>query len=674
MKLFRYRYWSLRNRLIVLIPSITLLFMLATTALFDILNILKDEKTINQQILVTHQFLLNDMAEIILTGNPDVVASFSEKLQTQSELSSLVLLDDERQALFQYGQEPISELHLEDFYRQLIDGIYFFKLPVVLYEQELGFARYYYQKEAITQRLVVNLLANLTLLPFMLIFSIFLSIKVAKSFARPIEELVVKMSCSKAELGEHKLPENTSSEEINRLYSGFNRLQKRIKETLSSLQSELEHREYAATHDNLTGLYNRHGFDERVQHKIDHLLQKQEPVFAFLDLDQFKIINDTVGHLTGDIYLKQLAGYLQDWLPEGGLVGRFGGDEFAILLPNFQDAEQQTQDLLDIIHQQRFIWQNKHFQLGASVGLVKIETGKKLNLMQIYQWATAACYTAKELGRNRYQWHQQEDEDVSAYQQDIQVLNQVRSALSTGPEQFELWAQTIVPLKPELQDDLHHYEILIRMRDAEGNIISPALFLPAAERHGELLHLDTWVLWTYLETVTKQPQHIQKLGFVDINITGAALVHQDFYTTMVKAIEYFGFPWHKLTLEVTETTAVRNFEQARKLINFCKSHGIRFALDDFGSGMASFDYLKKLPFDVIKIDGSFIKNIVDNPVDEAMVKFMVHLTEMNNQLTVAEFVENEAIVEKLIANGVHYAQGYHFGAPKPLSEWTKLDK
>ncbi|HQR83124.1 MAG TPA: EAL domain-containing protein, partial [Thiotrichales bacterium] len=160
-----------------------------------------------------------------------------------------------------------------------------------------------------------------------------------------------------------------------------------------------------------------------------------------------------------------------------------------------------------------------------------------------------------------------------------------------------------------------------RLRDADNQIVNPGVFLPAAERYGELLRLDTWVLWNYLEQACSSPEHLERLGFVDINVTGAALVHPDFRATIEKALETFDFPWHKLTLEVTETTAVRNFEQARSLIEFCKSQGIRFALDDFGSGMASFDYLKRLPFDIIKIDGSFIVSIVEEPMDESMVNF-----------------------------------------------------
>ncbi|MBP7901021.1 MAG: EAL domain-containing protein, partial [Gammaproteobacteria bacterium] len=422
----------------------------------------------------------------------------------------------------------------------------------------------------------------------------------------------------------------------------------------------------------LTGLFNRSGFDECVQQQLMALQQKAtnpiKPVYAYLDLDQFKLINDTVGHNAGDVYLRQLAGWLEDWLPKGAFVGRLGGDEFGLWLLDHRWAQTQLQTLIDLIRERRFVWEGQPFQVGASVGLVEVNRSD-MPLMWLYQAADTACYTAKSLGRDRLHWYKEDDVDVQGHQRDVIALNQVRSALGKGPERFELWAQTLAAIHPDVDDGQLHYEVLIRLRDANNDIVNPGVFLPAAERYGELLRLDTWVLWNYLEQACSSPEHLERLGFVDINVTGAALVHPDFRATIKTALDTFDFPWHKLTLEVTETTAVRNFEQARSLIEFCKSKGIRFALDDFGSGMASFDYLKRLPFDIIKIDGSFITSIVDDPMDETMVNFMVKLANLRGQLTVAEFVENEAIVERLKANGVHYAQGYHFGRPKPFSEW-----
>ncbi len=676
MSWINYRNWSLRKRLVLLIASIALAFMLTTTLLLDALSLPREQATVKQQSEMVHQFLTNDLAELLLTGNPDVAVSFVEKLTMLSELKGIWVYDLKDNAIFRSGELTTDFRELESSATSaFMHGEFWLSSDVVLSGQLLGKAVYFYQREPLTQRLFNNLIADLWLIPIMLLMAIPLAQRVARNFLQPFDSLVIAMNRPEAETGILQLDIGDESDEVKQLYRGFNKLEQRIAESMQALQSELSEKAYLASHDGLTGLLNRSGFDDCVQQQLLALQQKAtnpiKPVYAYLDLDQFKLINDTVGHNAGDVYLRQLARWLEDWLPEGAFVGRLGGDEFGIWLLDHRWAQTQLQSLIDLIRERRFMWEGQPFQVGASVGLVEV-TRPDMPLMWLYQAADTACYTAKSLGRDRLHWFKEDDQDVQGHQRDVIALNQVRSALGKGPERFELWAQTLAAIHPDVDDGLLHYEVLIRLRDAHNQIVNPGGFLPAAERYGELLRLDTWVLWNYLEQACSSPKHIERLGFVDINITGSALVHPDFRATIEKALNTFDFPWHKLTLEVTETTAVRNFEQARSLIEFCKSQGIRFALDDFGSGMASFDYLKRLPFDIIKIDGSFIVSIVEEPMDETMVNFMVKLANLRGQLTVAEFVENEAVVEKLRANGVHYAQGYHFGRPKPLSEWLAI--
>lgn len=673
MSWIHYRNWSLRKRLVLLFVIIAFGFMLITTLLLEGLSLPREQAKIKQQNQMVHQFLVNDLAEILLTGNPDVAARFVDKLTQLTELQGIWLYDLQGKALFHRAQDI---LHTEpafdhSTFNAYVKGEFWVSTDVVLSDQQLGRVVYFYQGRPLTQRLMNSLLADLWLIPLLILVAIPLANRVARHFLQPFELLATHMSSASAETGELSLQIGDESEEVKLLYQGFNRLESRIAESMNALHTELSEKAYLASHDSLTGLLNRAGFNERVQAQLTELKQKPSsiyPVYAYLDLDQFKLINDTVGHNAGDVYLRQLAHWIEEWLPEGAFVGRLGGDEFGIWLLDSRWANTQIQSLIDLIRERRFMWESKPFQVGASVGLIEVNR-LDMPLMWLYQAADTACYSAKSLGRDRLHWYKEDDQDVQGHQRDIIALNQVRAALGKGPERFEIWAQTLAPIHPDVDDGLLHYEVLIRLRDADNQIVNPGVFLPAAERYGELLRLDTWVLWNYLEQACASPEHLERLGFVDINVTGAALVHPDFRATIEKALDTFDFPWHKLTLEVTETTAVRNFEQARALIEFCKSQGIRFALDDFGSGMASFDYLKRLPFDVIKIDGSFIVSIVDNPMDETMVNFMVQLANLRGQLTVAEFVENEAVVEKLKANGVHYAQGYHFGRPKPFIEW-----
>lgn len=673
MRWINYRNWSLRKRLVLLIAGISLAFMLITTLLIDTLSLPREQATVKQQSEMVHQFLINDLAELLLTGNPDIAVSFVEKITMLPGLQGIWVVDLQGNAIFRSG-ELASDLRQGETstLSAFMLGEFWLTSDVVLSGQLLGKAVYFYQRTPLTERLFNNLIADLWLIPLLLLVAVPLAQRVARNFLSPFDLLVTKMNSPEAETGALHLPISNQSEEVSHLYQGFNRLEQRISDSMQALQSELSEKAYLASHDSLTGLFNRSGFDEHVQQQLEQLQQQPssafKPVYAYLDLDQFKLINDTVGHNAGDVYLRQLANWLVDWLPEGAFVGRLGGDEFGIWLLDHRWAQSQLQSLIDLIRERRFVWEGQPFQVGASVGLIEVNR-PDMPLMWLYQAADTACYTAKSLGRDRLHWYKEDDQDVQGHQRDVIALNQVRSALGKGPERFELWAQTLAAIHPDVDDGQLHYEVLIRLRDAHNQIVNPGVFLPAAERYGELLRLDTWVLWNYLEQACSSPEHLAQLGFVDINVTGAALVHPDFRTTIEKALATFDFPWHKLTLEVTETTAVRNFEQARSLIDFCKSKGIRFALDDFGSGMASFDYLKRLPFDIIKIDGSFITSIVDDPMDETMVNFMVKLANLRGQLTVAEFVENEAIVERLKANGVHYAQGYHFGRPKPFSEW-----
>lgn len=673
MRWINYRNWSLRKRLVLLIAGIALVFMLITTLLLDALSLPREQATVKQQSEMAHQFLTNELAELLLTGNPDIAVSFVEKLTMLKELQGIWVYDLQGNAIFRSGELSAGLENFEDSQLSaFMHGEFWLSSDVVLSGQLLGKTVYFYQREPLTQRVLNNLLADLWLIPLMLLMAIPLAQRVARNFLQPFDSLVVAMNRPEAETGVLQLTLADESDEVKQLYRGFNKLEQRIAESMQALQSELSEKAYLASHDSLTGLLNRSGFDECVQQRLAQLPLKTtstiNPVYAYLDLDQFKLINDTVGHNAGDVYLRQLARWLEEWLPEGAFVGRLGGDEFGIWLLDHRWAQTQLQSLIDLVRERRFMWEGQPFQVGASVGIVEV-TRLDMPLMWLYQAADTACYTAKSLGRDRLHWYKEDDADVQGHQRDIIALNQVRAALGKGPERFEIWAQTLTAIHPDVDDGLLHYEILVRLRDAENRIVNPGVFLPAAERYGELLRLDSWVLWNYLEQACSSPEHLEKLGFVDINVTGAALVHPDFRSLIEKALVTFDFPWHKLTLEVTETTAVRNFEQARSLIEFCKSKGIRFALDDFGSGMASFDYLKRLPFDIVKIDGSFIVSIVDDTMDETVVNFMVKLANLRGQLTVAEFVENEAVVEKLKANGVHYAQGYHFGRPKPFSDW-----
>lgn len=663
---------SLRARLTLAIAALCGLIVMTTTLVFDLLKLNKQQAQLNAEAENFHGFLQNDLIELALAGSPDKAAEFVIKMERFPQLKGLWLYDADDKARFQYGGKDVAAP--EDPQRppasSLWKGDYWYVFPLRLNGEPLGAVIYRTRNTSMPERLRDNLVADSVFIPFLLLLAWWLANRSARRFVRPIHKLLAAIDDPASEVGGVRLDTVDDIHEAERLFIGFNRLEERIRSTREALQSELTDKAYQAIHDKLTGLLNRQGFENAAE----RLLSSEagvEHCFGYLDLDQFKLINDSVGHPAGDVYLRQLAARLEAWCPSGATVARLGGDEFGLLLPDTQReaASLLAQDLIERIREARFIWDGQPFQVGASIGLVAFKAGDR-PLPWLYQAADTACYTAKATGRDRFVWYQMDNLSVLEQQGDIDTLKRIHAALAQGTERFELWAQTIEPLLAEGQDGgWIRYEVLLRMRDGGGHLLSPGAFLPTAERHGEIVRVDTWVLWNYLEQACRVKSHLEQLAFVDVNVTGLSLVHPDFRNTLERAIATFPFPWQKLTLEITETSAVKNFEQARNLIAYCKDHGIRFALDDFGTGMASFDYLKRLPVDTIKIDGSFVRSVIDDPLDRAVIEFIVRAAQHKGQHTVAEFVESAAIAEHLIALGVRFGQGYHLGRPKPLDEW-----
>lgn len=665
------RALSLRARLTLAIAGLCALAVLAATLALDALALRQQEARLHADAERLHQVLHNDLIELTLAGSPDKAAEFVIKINRFDQLHGLWLYDAGGQPRFRHGGEgaatptqptppPASSAW---------QGRYWHSFPLQLEGQHLGDALYLTHATPMPARIAANLAADSMLLPLVLLLAWALAKRAARRFVRPIDTLLAAMDNPDSEQGRVALNSQDDIREAQRLFAGFNRLQARILSARQALNDELADKAHQASHDKLTGLLNRQGFEDAATRLLATASPSAPAVFGYLDLDQFKLINDTVGHPAGDVYLRQLAGLLLAWQPPGASVARLGGDEFGLLLANVdqQQASQLAEALLAAIRESRFIWEGQPFQVGASIGLVTFAQ-PDTPLAWLYQAADTACYSAKAAGRDRCVWHHPDNAAVREHQQDVASLNRIRAALGAGPDRFELWAQTIEPLGAPSDGQLR-YEVLLRMRNGAGQLVSPGEFLPAAERHGEILKIDCWVLWHYLQQACQHPEHLAQLAFVDINVTGASLIHPDFRATLERALTTFAFPWSKLTLEITETSAVRNFEQARELIAFCQQHGIRFALDDFGTGMASFDYLKRLPFDVIKIDGAFVRSLLDDAMDQAVVEFISRAAALKGQHTVAEFVENADIAAHLATLGVDFGQGYHLGRPKPLQDW-----
>lgn len=428
---------------------------------------------------------------------------------------------------------------------------------------------------------------------------------------------------------------------------------------------------FQASHDALTGLIDRREFEQRLLLAL--LSGKQDGkqhTLLYLDIDHFKIVNDSCGHIAGDELLKMITSILQGQLRTNDTLARVGGDEFGLLLEGCptQHALRVAELLRKSVQEFNFVWKEEAFQLGISIGLVTFANGSE-TLPDILQMADAACYLAKDKGRNRVQIYTVEDMGIAQRHGDMGWVGRIQKALKE--ERFVLYSQKILPLADNCAEG-EHYEMLLRMQDEDGNLVPPMVFIPAAERYGLMPQLDRWVITTAFAQYERRHPPNTAVGTCAINLSGDSICDEYFYEFVVAQFDRFKIPPTGICFEITETSAISNLAQATVLVSRLKELGCRFSLDDFGSGMSSFAYLKHLPVDYLKIDGSFVKDMVDDPIDYAMVEAFNHIGHVMHIKTIAEFVENDAILTVLEKIGVDYAQGYGIEKPR-LSELILSD-
>lgn len=422
---------------------------------------------------------------------------------------------------------------------------------------------------------------------------------------------------------------------------------------------------YQACHDALTDLINRREFERRAERLlVSSKHDGTEHALCYLDLDQFKVVNDTCGHSAGDKMLCQLSSILKETVRHHDTLARLGGDEFGVLIEHctLDDAHKVAATLQLAIQNYQFLWEGHSFKVGVSVGLVPM-TETTLNLGDLLKNADAACYMAKDLGRNRIHVYHDEDSDIAQRHGEMQWVTRITQALEE--DRFCLYAQTIAPLSSSTKE---HYELLVRMIDEKGKIIPPGAFLPAAERYDLISKLDHWIVDHALTLLGNNPVFLDKIDFISINLSGPSLTNPEILTFITRRLKESGLPGKKICFEITETAAITNLNRATEFIAALKEFDCRFALDDFGSGLSSFGYLKNLAVDFLKIDGMFVKNIVDDPIDHAMVKSINEIGHVMGMETIAEFVENDEIKGMLREIGVDFAQGYGIAKPVPFDD------
>ena len=421
---------------------------------------------------------------------------------------------------------------------------------------------------------------------------------------------------------------------------------------------------YQASHDSLTGLINRHEFEKRLQQLIDDAItENREHALLYCDLDKFKIVNDSCGHAAGDKLLKQLTALMKNKIRNSDTLARLGGDEFGVLLQSCspEKAMDIAESLRETVKDFRFLWDNRTFEVGLSIGVVPISklSGKMTDILAT---TDSACYVAKEQGRNRICAYKEGDKAIAEKRGEMLAINKINDAIEN--QRFYLDFQIISPLN-ELQPSGTHGEILLRMKDHEGNIVSPAAFIPAAERYDLMPSIDRWVVNTCINKLhdyyAAQARHPV---YCSINLSGQSIGREGFLDFLLSTIENSNVAPEYLCFEITETAAIANIDSAIHLIDRLKAIGCRFALDDFGSGLSSFNYLKSLNIDYLKIDGSFVKDILNAPIDRAIVEAINKVGHEMGIKTVAEYVENTKIANKLEVLGVDYGQGFGLHMPQ----------
>jgi diguanylate cyclase (GGDEF)-like protein/PAS domain S-box-containing protein len=423
---------------------------------------------------------------------------------------------------------------------------------------------------------------------------------------------------------------------------------------------------YHASHDPLTGLVNRREFENRIERCLKSA-RAQEGSYALchLDIDQFKMINDSCGHAAGDTLLGQIGALLKSKIRWRDTLSRLGGDEYGVLLESstLDDALRIAEVLRETVKNFRFEWEERVFKLSASVGVVPI-TAENDDVASILSAAEGACAAAKEQGRNRVHSFAENDIELMRRRRETQWAARISAALDEG--RFELYRMPIMPLQSKEEGE--HYEILVRMRDEAGKIISPDHFIAAAERYNITPAIDRWVIENTLRWLVSEADERERLLMCAINLSGQSLGDDKFLPFVIEQFQKSGLDATKICFEITETAAVASFSQANRFIKSLKELGCKFSLDDFGTGLSSFGYLKHFPVDYLKIDGSFVRGILTDPIDREMVRSINEIGHLTGKLVIAEFAENQEIIQTLASLGVDYAQGYGIAQPSRLSK------
>ncbi len=690
---------GIKSRVIFLgtIPALLFAMILAGYAILNVFGVLNQSLRDRGRIIAAQ---LAPAAEYgVISGNTQILQRLAQQaLSSEQELRTVLIVDSHDRVLALSGRElsqelmaklkkgSIQELKLDHgmiftspIYRSLVEIDDFSSL----YENDKAFRSENSQLEIgqvyvdLSNQALHNLKQDLITKMLMIsLFGLSLSALIAwwigRNITKPIQEIAYAVNKVGEGVFAHTITENSSGE-LKTLQKGFNSMSASLKYAYDVMQDKINDAtsmlRHQAQHDDLTGLINRREFEVRLERSLKSVHENgAQHVFCYLDLDQFKLVNDTCGHSAGDELLRQISVLLANRMRDRDTLARLGGDEFGLLLENcsLADANQITNTLLKLVRDYRFIYEEKIFNIGVSIGLVVINSGFS-NVSDIIHAADMACYSAKNAGRNQSFLFSAGDAEVTQRRIAVEAISDITDEIDD--EQFMLYCQPIVPLSSSVPQQ-HHYEILIRKINLEGDILLPTAFIPSAERYLLMPNIDRWVIKntfaTYRELLNKSNERCNYV--FSINLSGTSLGDKSLLDYIREQFVIYSIPPQSICFEITETAAIVNLKNTILLFTALRKLGCSFALDDFGSGMSSFMYLKNFEVDFLKIDGSFVKDMHTNKIDHAMVRSIHSVAEAMNIKTVAEFVENEAILKELKNIGVHYGQGLFLGSPLPIKK------
>lgn len=432
-------------------------------------------------------------------------------------------------------------------------------------------------------------------------------------------------------------------------------------DNITERRASQEQLKYLAMHDSLTGLFNRHFFESSLEQlAADAARNDRHHGLVYIDLDHFKVINDSFGHQKGDEVLREMSMLLSKRIRKPDLLCRLGGDEFAVLLHDIdgEAAHSFARDIQKIISDFSFQLQGQRMNLGCSIGLALVD-GSTRNAEEYLMRADIALYVAKGRGRNLIHQYDPQDNESNELRRCINVSQKIRRAITE--DRMVLYFQPIFDVK---KNEISYYEALIRLREVNGDIVGPAEFIPALETSGEMHLLDRWIIKLATRSLKEYPQ----LNHIAINLSAQAFKDETLVPSILESLHDTGVDARRITFELTESDSLFNLSITQRVIAELHKLGCSFSVDDFGSGFSSFAYLKDLPADYIKLDGSFIRNLHKDPVDQTLVKSIIQVIQALGKKAVAEYVENQEILDILKGMGIDFVQGFHIGYPVPVEK------